>query len=72
MERELTQNQQDALDFLKNGGIIACKGNRVWYVGESKFLLQKNTFDSLMERGLIHQNGIAGDVELYGLAETKE
>ena len=65
-EKKLSQNQQDALNHLKSGGLIACAKNRVWYSPQSKYLLQKNTFDSLIEKGLIKLIKEVENVEYYG------
>ena len=65
-ELVLTQNQKDALDYLKAGGLIAVKGKHVWYHGkETKYLLQRNTFVSLHKRGLLRLDHSDEEADYY-------
>ena len=53
-DRPLTQNQQDLVDFLKDGGMIAIQGKVVKPMFRtSKFLIQRNTVKSLHDRKLL-------------------
>jgi hypothetical protein len=66
-ERKLTQNQQDAIEYLKTeGNFIKVHKKQIEYVGQpSKFIIQRNTFTSLCERGLLRLDHGDKDADYY-------
>jgi hypothetical protein len=69
----LTQNQIDALQWLRNGGFFAVKGKQVWFEGGTpKYRLQRRTILSLKNHGLIHCVKSENDTDYYGLVEEKK
>lgn len=69
-QRALTQNQKDAVLYLKAGGYIRVQGRRATYHGlQSSFLLQRNTFTSLADRGLLKLDHSDEEADYYTIKE---